>query len=368
LIIESLELLNYRNYSGLNIEFTEGRNLFLGRNAQGKSNLLESIYFLSHQKSFRASRMRDLVCEGRESAYVKGVIIDEERRSSLRIGLSPGGRTAEVNGQSVGPPGKARGIFKCVMFSPEDLYLVKGDPSRRREFLDETMEGLGPVRAQEAADFRRALKQRNALLRDWEKYGRGLRDAIEPWNEALSKAGAAIVVERLKMLDAMRDSVSRSYEEVSGINMKVELGYRGTFEARSERQEGVAESMREELSLVEARERKARATLIGPHRDEVEIRLGGRDARVSASQGEQRTLSVCLRIAQKEYLERETGRVPVLLLDDVFSELDRERRKGVLRAARPPAQSLVTATEMPTGSEVGEGRVFVVEEGRVEVV
>jgi DNA replication and repair protein RecF len=368
LILESLELLNYRNYPELKIEFIEGNNLILGRNAQGKSNLLESIYFLSHQKSFRASRMRDLVLEGRENAYVKGVIIDDERRFSLKVGISPGGRTAQLNGQIMETPGKARGVFKCVMFSPDDLYLVKGDPSRRREFMDETVEGLGPVRAQVTADYRRALKQRNALLRDWEKYGRALEDAMDPWDDALSRAGAAVVVERRKMLSAMSESVLRSYEEVTGAEKKVELGYRGSFEAGPGRREEIEKSMRQALSHASVRERKARTTLVGPHRDEVEIRLGGRDTRALASQGEQRTLSFCLRIAQKEYLESETGRVPVMLLDDVFSELDSQRRKGVLRAAGPGAQSLVTATEMPAEKQGGEGRVFVVEKGSVSVV
>lgn len=365
MILSRLELANFRNYEALSLEFSEGRNIITGLNAQGKTNLLESVYFLSHLRSSRAPRMRELVKEGCETASVRGLIMDGGDRLNLKAVFGARGRTVEINGQKVENAAKGRGVLKCVLFAPEDLYIVKGDPSRRRDLFDETLEELGPVQADALLRYRHVLRQRNALLRRWEESSE-LRRAIAPWNEALAAAGAVLVVERRKMMEGTSDIIAEAYEHISGQKRSLSLEYAGTVEAAADEKEAESRLL-EELERRLADEKGARTTVVGPHRDDMEISLGGRGARFSASQGEQRTIAFCLRVAQMSYIESCTGKRPVLLLDDVLSELDAGRRKRVLETVGGRGQSVITATEAIPGAEGGADRYFEVEAGRVSL-
>ncbi len=367
MIVRELELSNFRNYADQKVGFSPGGNLVIGGNGQGKTNLLEAVYFVSHLKSNRAPRMRELVLEGRQSASVRAVIIDGETRMNVRVTLGRSGRAVEVNGQRVEPATRFKGLVKCVMFSPDDLYLVKGDPAGRRAFLDETMEELGPVAAREIVHYRHVLRQRNAVLRKWEEKGTGLQELLEPWNESLARAGAPITLARKRMVEAIAPDAARSYGEIAGPRARLSIRYSPSFESEAEEAREEAEAMAAALREALLEDKRARVTLVGPHRDDLEITLDGRPARHSASQGEQRTVAFCLRVAQKAYIERETGKAPVLLLDDVMSELDAARRAGVLRLAGEGSQSIITTTEA-TGGGITAERLMVVEEGEVRVV
>ncbi len=365
MILARLELSNFRNYRHEQVEFSPEKNIVIGKNAQGKSNLLEAFYFLSHLKSNRAPRMRDLVMGSEEKASVRGLIIDGESRLNVHMSFGRQGRTIEVNGQKVESASRARGLIKCVMFSPEDLYLIKGDPARRRDFLDETMEGVGPIPAKQVLHYRHVLRQRNAVLRSWDEHGDSLGSVLEPWDDALAKAAAVIIAARKKITKEVTAQATEAYRDIAGNAKEVEIDYRGTFETEDQTREGVEASVREALRKSAAEEKRGRTTVVGPHRDDVEIRLGGREARTSASQGEQRTIAFCLRVAQRRYLEAETGRVPITLLDDVLSELDRDRRMGVLEIASSGSQSIITTTELLADLEGIGAKVFVVERGKV---
>lgn len=368
MILSRLELYNFRNYQHLDIELFPGVNLIIGRNAQGKTNLLESVYFLSHLKSRRAPRMRDLALEGTESASARGLIIDRGQRISLKAGIGAGGRSAEINGRRAEQASRAIGIMKCVMFEPGDLYLVKGEPLKRREFLDETMEGIGPVEAYEVGQYRHLLRQRNAMMKRWEEYGKGFLGALEPWNERLAEYGGAITGRRLRMVSRMSSLVTGTYREVSGEDTPVSFEYRGSFALDAGAGvEAATLAMREALEAALGEEKRSRKTIVGPHRDEVEIKIGGREARYQASQGEQRTIAFAMRFAQKEYTREVTGRGPVLLLDDVLSELDEARRERVIEMAAGCEQALLTATEAPRGAGIPTVRKFEVEGGKIKV-
>lgn len=368
MIITGLELRNFRNYGHQEIQFSPERNVVTGRNAQGKSNLLEAVYFLSHLKSIRTPRMRDLVTEGQQKASVKGDIIDGELRLSVRVSFSEEGKKVEVNGQRAESAARVRGLVKCVLFSPEDLYLVKGEPSRRREFLDETVEGLGPAASSAFAQYRHVLRQRNAVLRSWEDHGGALGTVIEPWDEALVRAGARIVMLRTKMISEMQGYAADVYRQISGDSKELRLVYSCTFDPGAGGVEEAEQGMREALLRSSMEEKRARTTVIGPHRDDVEISVGGRAARFSASQGEQRSIAFCKRVAQRKYLESETGKEPIMLLDDVLSELDEGRRRRVLKLAGAGSQSVITTTELPEGPQTAGEKIFMVEKGEVRVV
>lgn len=367
MILERLELIDFRNYENLRVESSPRRNLVVGRNAQGKSNLLEAIYFLSYLRSKRAARFTDLVREGAEKASVHGLIIGDGSETRVKVTFGRGVRSAEVNGRKVESGARAKGILKCVSFDPDDLYIVKGEPGRRREFMDETIGALGPVDAGALNDYRHVLRQRNAVLRGWEEYGAGLTDAIEPWNQALVTAGAKIIASRLEMLRTLGEVLERQYKEISGDEKSVELRYLGTFSVESASKDEISERMRRALDSAFGEEKRGRSTRVGPHRDDVEIRLGGRESRFKASQGEQRTLAVCMRLAQKEHIERVTGQTPVVVLDDVLSELDEDRRGRVLEAAGGGSQAIITATDVPEDIRKSSGKSFVVDKGMIDV-
>ena len=365
MIIESLLLENFRNYTRQEISFSEGRNLITGRNAQGKSNLLEAIYFLSHLRSNRAPRMRELLMEGKEQSRVSGGVRDGDEGLRLKVEFGEKGRSVELNGQKFSSAAKARGILKCVLFSPEDLYIVKGDPARRRELLDETMEELGPVPASLLAQYRHVLRQRNALLKRWEEQGAALESAMAPWTEALAKAGAAILVERVRILEGMAPILAEAYRDIAGEDTELTASYEATAPAAGGEEEFYG-ALLEAIQRTGREEKSARTTLVGPHRDDVDLRLGGRKARFAASQGEQRTIAFCLRVAQKKYLFEQTGKMPVLLLDDVLSELDEGRRARVLELIGMESQAIITTTELPGALSRPGDAVFVVENGKVK--
>ena len=364
MILERLELFNFRNYPRLQVDFTTGRNLIIGRNAQGKTNLLEAVYFLSFFKSNRAARLSDLITRGQSQASLKGSVSGDET-AVVRVGLAAGRRIVEVNSRRAEHVARARGLVKCVLFEPDDLYLVKGEPRRRRDFLDETAEALGSAKAAQVQEYKHAIRQRNALLRSWEDYGEGLSMALEPWDQAVARSGAKVLEERWKMVRRMGAIIGETYREISGGKEALAFTYQGTIKEAAGTGE-VEQALRRELERKVEGEKKARTTLVGAHRDDVEVTLGGRPARYGASQGEQRTLVFAMRLAQKRYIEEATGRSPVLLLDDVLSELDERRRRMVMERAGAESQSLITATEMPHG-EWGAARTFRVENGKVEV-
>jgi DNA replication and repair protein RecF len=367
LILARLELTNFRNYRHQDIEFSPHRNLVVGRNAQGKSNLLESIYFLSYLRTKRATRLIDLVRERAEKASVLGLIIDEGRETKVNLTFGRGGRIVEVNGQKMDSGSRAKGILKSVSFDPDDLYLVKGEPVRRREFLDETSAALGPADAGVINEYRHTLRQRNAVLKNWEEYGAGLRAVIEPWNQALASAGAKIVASRLQIMRTMEEVLGKKYSEISGDNKEIGLHYACSFDAEGTSLGQVYERMRKALDSAFGEEKRERSTKVGPHRDDVEIRLDGRESRFRASQGEQRTLAFCMRLAQKEHIERVTGQTPVVLLDDILSELDEGRRGRVLDAVGRKSQAIITTTDVPADVKRASDKVFVVEEGMISI-
>ncbi len=369
MIISRLELFNFRNYCYQDMEFTPNRNIITGRNAQGKSNLLEAVYFLSHLESKRSPKLRDLVKEGEKEASIRGLFLDTKAGIKLRVSFGGKGRCVEVNGRKLESATKAKGIVKCVMFDPDDLYMVKGDPSRRREFLEETAEETGRLELEAIQRYRHALRQRNAVLRLWEEKGSRLIAILEPWSSALAQWGSEVVRKRMEMVDWMEGVISEIYWEISGDNREVRFKYAGTVDCEvGSSVEEIAREIREALDRSADDEKRARCTLVGPHRDDVGIKVGGKEARFTASQGEQRTLAYCMRVAQKRFIEKETGETPVLLLDDVLSEMDRGRREKVLELAGVGSQSIITTVEEPGELASNDAKVFRVEGGKVRVV
>jgi len=363
LVLKNLALRNFRNYRRAQVSFSPDRNLVIGRNAQGKTNLLESVFFVSHMRSNRTRNNHDLITRGGQTADLHAVI-EGKNRINVAVAITESGVVAEVNSKRLASPGKAAGTLKCVLFCPDDLYLVKGEPSRRRDYLDDLLEELGPLEAELLRRYRHLLRQRNSLLKRWEEHGGDLERVMEPWDDALSQAGGKIVARRLEIVEGIAGAVERIYGQVSSDEKRPRLDYEGTFSG-CEEPDVCAREMKRALEESSDHDRRARTTTVGPHRDDLRITLGGEEARYFASQGEQRTLALSLRLAEKGHIEEITGEAPVVLLDDVLSELDEPRRATVMSLAGDGSQSIITATEHPGGPDETGVAVFRVEGGEI---
>lgn len=357
--IDRIWLTDYRSYPTLELELPAGLTAVLGDNGRGKTNLLEALGYLATLRSFRGAPTEALVRRGAERAVVRAEVSDEGRTQLIEAEISPGGRgRVLVNRQRLGRTRDLLGTLRVTVFSPDDLELLKGGPSVRRELIDDAVVALRPADDLVRSDWEKALRQRNALLK--QTHGRldeAAEVTLEVWDTKLSQAGDQLGRLREAALRRLEPEVVRAYRDVAGEHQDVSLRLDAPW-----RDAGLAAA----LAAARADELRRGVTLVGPHRDEVVIELGGLPARTHASQGEQRCLALALRLALHRTLTDEFGRPPVLLLDDVFSELD-PGRSAALLAALPPGQTVLSsAIGLPEG--VRADLVVAVDRGRATPV
>lgn len=351
--VDRLALEDFRNYTSAELGFVGGLNLIVGPNAQGKTNLLEAIYCLT---GFASPRAVDavLVRTSQERAIAHADVTSRGRATRIDLELRPGrGRRALVNRAAL-PKGRSLGeILAAVFFGPDELALIKGSPTERRRFLDELVVKLKPARDGLRKEWERVLKQRNALLREG-RHG-VVGDDLAVWDEAFVAAGAALTSARLDGLRALAPHAGDRYGAIAGAG-SVELAYSsawlGPDPIPAETDLGgtaIEEALRRAVSEAEPRELERGQSLVGPQRDDLSVTITTTDARriearTHASQGDQRTAALALKLAEHDVLTAELGEQPVLLLDDVFSELDPTRRAWLAKAVSEMDQALVTTT------------------------
>lgn len=377
--VDRVVLENFRNYVHEDIELAPGLNLVVGRNAQGKTNLLEALYCIS---GFGSPRGQDvtLVRNGAESAIVHADVTRGERTVHVDLEYRPGrGVRALMNGTAIPGVRGLRELTAAVFFGPDELSLIKGSPDGRRRFLDELVVKLRPARDVLKKEWERVLKQRNALLRSAPRGGGAARSAHETlvvWDEAFCKTGAELVAARLEVLAALTPYASKRYEEVAG-GGRLELTYQASWlgdtpvPAEPIDVASLQESLARALDGVRDRELERGASLVGPQRDDVVVGLasagyeqGMFDARAYASQGDQRTCALALKLGEHDLLTDALGEQPILLLDDVFSELDPSRREWLANAVRGIGQSLVSSAEPGALEAAHAAKVIRIEAGR----
>jgi DNA replication and repair protein RecF len=325
-----IELAGYRCYPEARVEPAPGVNVFVGDNGSGKTSLLEAIGYLASLASFRRSPDGSLLRHGDEQAILRGEFVGKDRTLRIEVEIpSEGRRRVLVNGKR--PAGRAEVVSQIplVSFLPDDLDLVKRGPSLRRDYLDDLAVGLWPAAGAERADYERALRQRNALLRR-----DGLRadqPTLDVWDHRLSQLGAMVIERRLRLLERLEPRLSSLYadlgERPDPLTAGYESGALGPLEAAPR---DLSDRLATALDENRRADMERRATTVGPHRDEVVFRIAGRDLRTRASQGEQRTVALGLRVAAYELLREEKGATPMLILDDVFSELDPGRSRRLV--------------------------------------
>jgi DNA replication and repair protein RecF len=359
-----LELADFRSYRRAELELTPGVTVLVGPNGRGKTNIVEALHRTAVGASHRIAGDTALVREGAEDAVIRTLMTTDEgreRRVDLQFGS---GRTrAQVDGQPVRRAAETHGVLRVIAFAPEDLTLVRGDPADRRRYLDQLLSQRRASYGAALADFERVLRQRNVLLKDL----RGRPDARTPggdrqggdalaaWTEQLVAHGAPIVAARLAAVAALRGPVSEAHERLTGSDVPLTLGYRseallGTdVSPETPAGEGgtpdvgaIAAALRAALEKVAVEELRRGITLVGPHRDDLVITLDGLAARTTASQGEAWSVALACKVGSSALLS-EVGDRPVLLLDDVFSELDDTRRARVVELCEEFDQVIVTA-------------------------
>jgi len=364
--LERLELVDWRSYARAELDFAPGVRVIVGANAQGKTNLLEAVHYLAIGASHRVSTDVPLVREGAEAAVIRAVArlsdpdqdaaADAGQRLSVELEIRPQGRNrAQLNGQPQPRVREAIGRIRSVLFAPEDLALVRGDPAERRRFLDELLGQRRPAYLAARQEYERVLRQRNALLKQVRAGAADPAD-LAIWTDALAASGSGLLAARIAAVHALAAPVAEAYadlvsdspqREASGaVRLVYELSTGRAVAAEpgagTPDPAGLADELREALARLAPAERERGITLAGPHRDELFLGLKDLPAKGYASHGEHWSLALALRLASREVL-REVGEEPVVLLDDVFAELDEERRRRLADRCAGFTQVLVTA-------------------------
>ncbi|HJN40168.1 MAG TPA: DNA replication/repair protein RecF [Chloroflexota bacterium] len=346
-----LELVDFRNFAGLELDLPAGPVLVLGRNAQGKSNLLEAVLALASGRGRSHRTLAELIrtIDGRPRPFarIRTEVVAEDRANRLELvfGLNPteDGQTGRRASRRVVVDGKPRrasellGQLNAVHFSPDDIDLLGGAPAERRRFLDVAISQVDRDYVRDLVDYGRVLSQRNALLRELRERG-GDGAGLEFWDGKLVELGGRIVATRQRFVGRLNDSGATSYRELAGPAepLRVEYVMASMMDARLPL---------DSLAELRGREIQRGQTLVGPHRDDVAILVDGQPAAAFASRGQQRLVVLSLRLAEMEWLGRAAGEPPVLLLDDIFSELDPDHRAAVIARMPKGAQVLVTAAD-----------------------
>jgi DNA replication and repair protein RecF len=385
--VARLQLLDFRSYGEVDVELEPGASAFLGRNGQGKTNLVEAVDYLSRLASHRVATDAPLVRSGADRALVRAVVVREGREATLEVEINPGrSNRARVNRSPLPRPRELLGLVRTVVFSPEDLTLVKGDPSERRRFLDDLLVLRTPRLAGVRSDYDRVLRQRNSLLKTAATARRGSSSetsalsTLEVWDAHLARTGAELLAERLSLVEELRPYLGKSYETVArgASRDDAEMEYRPSFDLAPALVEEVSKQPTRTDALVGAllaalAERRndeldRGVSLVGPHRDELQLSLGTAETRLPvkgyASHGESWSFALALRLASYDLL-RADGDDPILILDDVFAELDTERRGQLADLVAGAEQVLVTAAVAADVPESLSGVRYVVGNGEV---
>ncbi len=384
--VSHLVLHDFRSYAAADVRLGPGVTAFIGRNGQGKTNLVEAVDYLSRLSSHRVATDAPLVRAGAGQAVVRAAVVREGRTAVLEVELNPGrANRARVNRSPLPRSRDLVGILRTVVFSPEDLTLVKGDPSDRRRFLDDLLVLRTPRLAGVRSDYDRVLKQRNSLLKNLGTARRGGRDAQEAalatlavWDDHLARTGAELLGERLALVRALEPYVGAAYETVARGASRDDAGleYRPSLPLPDAADEGIpdratlAEALLAEVERRRGEEMDRGLSLVGPHRDDLLLSLGQGEAGTRlpvkgyASHGESWSFALALRLASYDLL-RADGDDPILILDDVFAELDTERRARLAELVAGAEQVLVTAAVGADVPAALEGTRFVVAGGEV---
>ncbi|WP_181775562.1 DNA replication/repair protein RecF [Amycolatopsis pittospori] len=379
--LRHLQVTDFRSWPLADLALEPGPTVLVGQNGRGKTNLLEAIGYIATLGSHRVATDAPLVRHGCERALIRVAVVNDDRELTVELEITPGkANRARVNRGAVGKPRDVLGILRTVLFSPEDLALVRGDPGERRRFMDELLVLRAPRYAGVRADYEKVLKQRNALLKTAGRRRTGREDpyalsTLDVWDDHLAVAGAALLAARLNLIADLAPYTAAAYMGVAPDSRPAKIAYKSSLGEAMPEGYGVPDGPRADEAvlkevLVEALGRSRNlelergVSMVGPHRDELELILGEAPAKGYASHGESWSFALALRLGSYELLRGEAGE-PVLLLDDVFAELDRRRRARLAEVAAGAEQVLVTAAVDEDVPAELAGHRFLVADGEI---
>ena len=342
--ILSVELNNFRNYKHAAVNFNDGLNVLYGKNASGKTNMLESIYLCSIFKSPRTTKDKEMVLLGEKTATVTLVLQRKFRKHVINLQIDEKGKKKVlVDNIPLNRAGELFGVLGVVFFSPDEMKLVKESPQERRRFMDVGLSQQQRGYFYALQRYNKTLKQKNNLLKEW-RGSRNINDMLDVWDAGLAKEGAVIISKRLDYIETLNDSASKFHTAISSEKEELKLSYESSFNIESKNLEAIEEQLYENIIKARDKDKELGYSTVGPHRDDIKIEINGKDSRKFASQGQQRTIALALKLGEVLIYKNEIGEPPVLLLDDVLSELDLTRQNLLLKMTEG-FQTILTCTE-----------------------
>lgn len=360
MIIESIELNNYRNYESLFVELDPKINIFFGKNAQGKTNLLEACYLSATTKSHRSSKDKEIIRFGEQESHIKTDVIKSNSHYRIDIHLKKNkAKGIAINKVPVKRAGDLFGILRVIFFSPEDLNIIKNGPAERRRFLDMELCQIDKLYLDDLTKYNKLLNQRNKALKDIIN-NPSLKETISVWTEQLIQYGKKIIKKREQFIEELKEIVRKNYSRIAANKEVLNICYEPNV-TMDDYERKMADSIFKDERFAQ--------THVGPHRDDIKFSIGEMDARLYASQGQQRSCALSLKLSEIEIMEKMTGEKPVLLLDDVLSELDADRQKDLLKSLYD-VQTLMTCTGMEDliKESLGYHRIFSVSQATIEKI
>lgn len=345
--IEQLKLNNYRNYDELTINFDHKINVIIGENAQGKTNLMEAIYVLAFTKSYRTPREKELIKWDKEYAKMEARVTKRNQTFPLEIVLTNKGKKAKLNRLEQKRLSDYIGSLNVVMFAPEDLTLVKGSPQIRRRFIDMELGQIQPSYIYHLGQYQKILKQRNHLLKQLQRKQTIDQVMLQVLTEQLSIHAATLLERRFVFLELLRSLATPIHSQISRGLENLKIRYNGTIEVLEDMNKEKIESIYlEKFTEIKDKEIDRGTTLIGPHRDDLSFYINDKDTKLYGSQGQQRTTALSIKLAEIDLIYNEVGEYPILLLDDVLSELDNYRQSHLLSTIQGKVQTFVSTTSV----------------------
>ena len=366
--LTNLQLQNFRNYESVQLEFTDGVHVFIGENAQGKTNLMESIYALAMTKSHRTTNDKELIGWNKEFATIKGTVEKTTTKTNLELQFSKKGKIAKVNYLEQKRLSSYLGNLNVILFAPENLTLVKGSPQNRRKFVDMELGQMSSLYLYDLVEYNRVLKQRNTYLKQLAIKKKQPDEYLDVLSEMLSELASKIVFHRLDFMKQLEALAIPIHDQLSLGREKFSVSYQATIPL----EDGLTPAQMKEIYMNQFKKNQTReadqaTTLIGPHRDDLIFYLNEVPVQTYGSQGQQRSTVLSLKLAEIELMKLSTGEYPLLLLDDVLSELDDDRQTHLIKAIENKVQTFITTTSLDGIKQqfINEPVVIPIEKGTI---
>ena len=366
--LTNLQLQNFRNYESVQLEFTDGVHVFISENAQGKTNLMESIYALAMTKSHRTTNDKELIGWNKEFATIKGTVEKTATKTNLELQFSKKGKIAKVNYLEQKRLSSYLGNLNVILFAPENLTLVKGSPQNRRKFVDMELGQMSSLYLYDLVEYNRVLKQRNTYLKQLAIKKKQPDEYLDVLSEMLSELASKIVFHRLDFMKQLEALAIPIHDQLSLGREKFSVSYQATIPL----EDGLTPSQMKKIYMNQFKKNQTReadqaTTLIGPHRDDLIFYLNEVPVQTYGSQGQQRSTVLSLKLAEIELMKLSTGEYPLLLLDDVLSELDDDRQTHLIKAIENKVQTFITTTSLDGIKQqfINEPVVIPIEKGTI---